>query len=74
MSEGKKTRNDMLCVQWVYAGQCWTALRSGLEVPDIPTYRIWETVGKSDVEVLVNRKPIRPMRVSCNGTTVYASN
>jgi hypothetical protein len=68
----KLTGNNRHNVTWVYAKQCWDALKSGAEIPPIPLYDEWETEetgGKG--RVYTGQKPIEPCRVTCNGRTVY---
>jgi hypothetical protein len=68
----KLTGNNRHNIQWGYAQACWQALKNGDTIPPIPLYDEWEseeTGGKG--RVFTGKKPIDPMKVTCNGVTVY---
>lgn len=64
--------NNRHNITWLYAQQCWRALKDGTEVPPIPMYDEWEseeTGGKG--RVFTGKKPIEPCKVSYGGTTLF---
>jgi hypothetical protein len=62
--------NNRHNVTWVYAKSCWDALTRGDPVPPIPLYDVWEHE-EGGARRIVDRRPIEPCKVSCNGVTVY---
>ena len=67
----KKTGNNRFNIEWIYAKTCWDALKNNSEVPPIPSYDMWETTESDGRRKYVGTKEITPMRVTCNGKTLY---
>lgn len=68
----KLTGNNKHNITWVYAKQCWDALKNNQEIPPIPNYMEWETEdtgGKG--RKITGYKPIEPCKVTCGGRTIF---
>lgn len=59
-------------ITWVYAKECWDALKYDTPIPPIPYYDTWEseeTGGKG--RTMTGQKIISPCKVTYNGVTVF---
>lgn len=71
MAEMRRRTNEHN-ITWLYASQCWKALREGKEFPPIPNYQTYEsTDGISKGEKLVKETPIKPCKVVYQGTAYF---
>jgi hypothetical protein len=70
MSDDVRIRRTKFNVEWVYAKVCYDALRAGQPVPEPPKYEVFEHKPKHKPK-LIGKEPIEPMKVTCNGVTVY---
>lgn len=70
----KRTKHNRLCVEWVYAGQCWDSLKYDTPLPDVPSYTIWEVDDMgSTPDKVINHKVITPKMIRCKGKVLFES-
>ncbi len=67
----RRTRNNRFNIEWGYAQACWQALKNNEPIPPIPNYSTWESFETGGSPKLIGTKPITPMKVTCNGVTVF---
>lgn len=71
VSEKKRIRRNEMNIQWVYAKQCWDALKNGQPLPPIPKYQVYESYETGGKETLVGEKLITPMKIVYGGEVYF---
>lgn len=67
----KRIRNNRFNVEWIFAGQCGTALIAGKPLPAVPKYKMWETDENGGDEKLIGSKLIEPQQVIFRGVRQF---